>query len=142
MLWAEELELPVCLHIRKAHNEVFSLLRDINRPVWRGVMHCFSGSLEIARELVKMDWYIGVDGPLTFKNAAKLPEIVKEIPLERILVETDCPYMAPSPMRGKRNEPAFVRYVAEKLAELKGIDYQTVARQTTINAKALYTRLK
>ena len=138
---ARQLHLPVCVHNRDAHGDTMEILKKEGKGI-RGVMHCFSGSLEIARELVKMDWYIGVDGPLTFKNAAKLPEIVKEIPLERILVETDCPYMAPSPMRGKRNEPAFVRYVAEKLAELKGIDYQTVARQTTINAKALYTRLK
>ena len=81
---------------------------------------------------------IGVDGPLTFKNAAKLPEIVKAIPLERILVETDCPYMAPVPMRGKRNEPAFVAFVAEKLAELKGVSSETVYRQTSLNAKVLY----
>lgn len=138
---ARQLHLPVCVHNRDAHGDTMEILKKEGKGI-RGVMHCFSGSLEIARELVKMDWYIGVDGPLTFKNAAKLPEIVKEIPLEKILVETDCPYMAPSPMRGKRNEPAFVRYVAEKLAELKGVDFQSVARQTTINAKTLYTRLE
>ena len=106
-----------------------------------GVMHCFSGSLEIAQELVKMGWFIGVDGPLTFKNAAKLPEIVQKLPLERIVVETDCPYMAPVPMRGKRNEPAFVYHVAAKLAQLRGESLEKVARQTTANALELYPKL-
>ena len=101
-------------------------------------MHCFSGSLEMAKELLKLDWFIGVDGPLTFKNAAKLPEIVQAVPLERILVETDCPYMAPVPMRGKRNEPAFVLHVAEKLAQLRGESLEKIAEQTTKNAQELY----
>lgn len=138
---ARQLNLPVCVHNRDAHGDTMEILKKEGRGI-RGVMHCFSGSLEIARELVKMDWYIGVDGPLTFKNAAKLPEIVKEIPLERILVETDCPYMAPQPVRGKRNEPAYVRFVAEKLAELKGLDFETVQKQTTLNAISLYPRLE
>ncbi|ORU00888.1 putative deoxyribonuclease YcfH [Anaerovibrio sp. JC8] len=138
---ARQLDLPVCVHNRDAHGDTMEILKKEGKGIV-GVMHCYSGSLEIARELVKMGWYIGVDGPLTFKNAAKLPEIVKDIPLERILVETDCPYMAPAPMRGKRNEPAFVKFVAEKLAELKGMDFEAVKRQTTINAKSLYTRLK
>ena len=108
----------------------------------RGVLHCFSGSMEMARELVKMGWYIGVDGPLTFKNAAKLPEIVREIPLENILVETDCPYMAPVPMRGKRNEPAYVRYVVEKLAQLRNLSVEAVADRTTLNAMELYNKMR
>ena len=103
-----------------------------------GVLHCFSGSFEMAQEIDKMGWYIGVDGPLTYKNAAKLPEIVKKFPLERILIETDAPYLAPVPMRGKQNEPAFVRYVAEKVAEIKGISLETVAKQTSRNAEELY----
>ena len=103
-----------------------------------GVMHCFSGSMEMAQELLKMGWYIGVDGPLTFKNAAKLPAIVKSFPLERILLETDAPYMAPVPMRGKRNEPAFIRYIGEKVAEIKGITLSEVAKQTSENAMELY----
>ena len=134
---ARQLGLPVCVHNRDAHGDTMNILRKEGKGI-PGVMHCFSGSLEIARELVDMGWYIGVDGPLTFKNAAKLPEIVKAIPLERILVETDCPYMAPVPMRGKRNEPAFVAFVAEKLAELKGVSSETVCRQTSLNAKELY----
>ena len=111
---ARELHMPVCIHDR------------------------YSGSYEMARELIKMGWYIGVDGPLTFKNAAKLPEIVKAMPMERLLVETDAPYMAPVPMRGKRNEPAYVRFVAEKVAELRGMTLDEVAEKTTENAVQLY----
>ena len=114
-----------------------AILKKEGRGI-RGVMHCFSGSWEMAKELLKQDWFIGVDGPLTFKNAAKLPDIVREAPLERILVETDAPYMAPVPMRGKQNEPAYVRYVAEKVAEIKGISLEEVAEQTSRNAEELY----
>ena len=92
----------------------------------------------MAQELLKLGWYIGVDGPLTFKNAAKLPEIVQKFPLERLLIETDAPYMAPVPMRGKQNEPAYVRFVAEKVAEIKGISMEIVAKQTSHNAEELY----
>ena len=92
----------------------------------------------MAQELLKLGWYIGVDGPLTFKNAAKLPEIVQKFPLERLLIETDDPYMAPVPMRGKQNEPAYVRFVAEKGAEIKGISMEIVAKQTSQNAEELY----
>ncbi|MCR5177174.1 MAG: TatD family hydrolase [Anaerovibrio sp.] len=137
---AKQLNLPVCVHNREAHRDTLEIIKNEGKGV-QGVMHCFSGSMEMARELLKLDWYIGVDGPLTFKNAAKLPEIVKEFPLDRILVETDCPYMAPVPMRGKRNEPAFVKFVAEKLAELKGLSFETVAEKTTANARALYRKL-
>ena len=114
---ARQLHLPVCVHDREAHGDTLAILKKEARDI-RGVMHCYSGSLEMARELMKLDWFIGVDGPLTFKNAAKLPEIVQRLPLERILVETDCPYTAPVPVRGKRNEPAYVYHVAAKLAEL------------------------
>lgn len=134
---ARQLHLPICVHDRDAHGDTIAILKREARDV-PGVMHCFSGSWEIAQELFKLGWYIGVDGPLTFKNAAKLPEIVKKAPLERILVETDAPYMAPVPMRGKRNEPAYVRYVAAKVAEIKGISLAEVAAQTTANAKNLY----
>ena len=138
---ARQLHLPVCVHNREAHGDTMEILRKEGKGIV-GVMHCFSGSLEIAQELVKMGWFIGVDGPLTFKNAAKLPEIVQKLPLERIVVETDCPYMAPVPMRGKRNEPAFVYHVAAKLAQLRGESLEKVARQTTANALELYTKLK
>ena len=137
---ARQLHLPVCVHNREAHGDTMEILRKEGKGIV-GVMHCFSGSLEIAQELVKMGWFIGVDGPLTFKNAAKLPEIVQKLPLERIVVETDCPYMAPVPMRGKRNEPAFVYHVAAKLAQLRGESLEKVTRQTTANALELYPKL-
>ena len=134
---ARQLHLPVCIHDREAHGDTMTILKKEGRGL-NGVLHCFSGSFEMAQEIDKMGWYIGVDGPLTYKNAAKLPEIVKKFPLERILIETDAPYLAPVPMRGKQNEPAFVRYVAEKVAEIKGISLETVAKQTSRNAEELY----
>ena len=134
---ARQLHLPVCIHDREAHGDTLDILKKEGKGL-RGVLHCYSGSLEMAREFLKMGFYLGVDGPLTFKNAAKLPEIVRETPLERLLVETDAPYMAPVPMRGKQNEPAFVKFIAKKLSELKGIDLDEIARQTTRNAKELY----
>ncbi|WP_298462617.1 TatD family hydrolase [uncultured Mitsuokella sp.] len=135
---ARQLHLPVCIHDRDAHGDTLAILKREGRGI-RGVLHCYSGSLEMARELLKLGWYLGVDGPLTFKNAAKLPEIVRAMPLERLLVETDAPYMAPVPMRGKRNEPSFVRFVAAKVAELRGLSLEEVARVTTRNAENLYT---
>lgn len=138
---ARQLHMPVCIHDREAHGDSLAIIKKEGQGI-TGVFHCFSGSYEMAAELIKMDWYIGVDGPLTFKNAAKLPEIVQKLPLERIVVETDCPYMAPVPRRGKRNEPAYVRYVAEKLAELRGESVEKVFEQTTENAYALYPRLR
>jgi len=137
---ARQLHLPVCIHDRDAHGDTMAILKKEGRGL-RGVLHCFSGSLEMAQEVLKLDWFLGVDGPLTYKNAAKLPEIVQVVPLERLLVETDAPYLAPVPMRGKQNEPAYVRYVAEKVAELKGISLEEVAQKTTENACELY-RLK
>ena len=134
---ARELHMPVCIHDRDAHGDTLAILKKEGKGI-RGVLHCYSGSYEMARELIKMGWYIGVDGPLTFKNAAKLPEIVKAVPMERLLVETDAPYMAPVPMRGKRNEPAYVRFVAEKVAELRGMTLEEVAARTTENAVRLY----
>lgn len=137
---ARQLHLPVCVHNREAHGDMMDILRREAKGMV-GVMHCFSGSLEIAQELIRMGWFIGVDGPLTFNNAAKLPEIVQRLPLERIVIETDCPYMAPAPFRGKRNEPALVYYVAAKLAQLRGEALEKVAYQTTQNALELYPKL-
>ena len=134
---ARQLNLPVCIHEREAHGDALKILKAEAKGL-RGVMHCYSGSLEMARELWKLGWLIGVDGPLTFKNSAKLPEIVKAAPREMILLETDSPYLAPVPNRGKRNEPAFVVDVAKKLAELRGETLETVAQYTTANAENLY----
>lgn len=138
---ARQLHMPVCVHDRDAHGDSLAIVKKEAQGV-SGVFHCFAGSYEMAMELIKLGWYIGVDGPLTFKNAAKLPEIVQKVPLERILVETDCPYMAPVPMRGKRNEPSYVRFVAEKLAELRGESVEKVMEQTTRNALEIYPRLR
>ena len=134
---ARQLNLPVCIHERDAHGDALKILKSDGRNL-RGVLHCFSGSLEMAREVWKLGWLIGVDGPLTFKNSAKLPEIVKAAPREMILLETDAPYLAPTPHRGKRNEPAYLVEVAKKLAELRGETLEEVAEYTTANACRLY----
>ena len=134
---ARELHMPVCIHDREAHGDTLAILKREGRGI-PAVLHCYSGSREMAREFLRLGLYLGVDGPLTFKNAAKLPEIVRAMPLDRLLVETDAPYMAPVPMRGKRNEPAFVRYVAEKAAALRGLTLAEVAAATTRNAETLY----
>ena len=134
---ARQLNLPVCVHDRDAHADTLKILQTEARGL-RGVLHCYSGSLETAREIFKLDWFIGVDGPLTFKNSAKLPEIVKAAPRDRILIETDAPYLAPVPHRGKRNEPAYVVEVAKKLAELRNEPLDEVGAYTSANAKNLY----
>ena len=134
---ARQLRLPVCIHDREAHGDMMKILKTEGRGL-RGVLHCYSGSWEMAAELLKGDWYFGIDGPLTYKNAAKLPEIVQRLPAERILVETDSPYLSPMPFRGKRNEPAHVLYVAKKAAELRGESLEAFARATRENTRALY----
>ena len=134
---ARQLNLPVCIHDRDAHGDTLKILQMEGKNL-RGVLHCYSGSLETAREVWKLGYFIGVDGPLTFKNSAKLPEVVKAAPREMILIETDAPYLAPTPYRGKRNEPAYVVEVAKKLAELRGETLEEVATYTTANAINLY----
>lgn len=134
---ARQMAVPVSIHARDAYGDLLAILKKEGRGI-RGVIHCYSGSEEIAKELLKMGWYIGVDGPLTFKNAAKLPELIKTIPLERLLLETDCPYMAPVPKRGKRNEPSYVQYVGQKVAQLRNMEFAEIAAITTANAKALF----
>lgn len=134
---ARQLRLPVCIHDREAHGDMMKILKTEGRGL-RGVLHCYSGSWEMAAELLKGDWYFGIDGPLTYKNAAKLPEIVQRLPAERILVETDSPYLSPMPFRGKRNEPAHVLYVAKKAAELRGESLEAFVRATRENTRDLY----
>ena len=134
---ARQLKLPVCIHDREAHGDMMKILKAEGRGL-RGVLHCYSGSWEMAAELLKGDWYFGIDGPLTYKNAAKLPEIVQRLPAEHILVETDSPYLSPMPFRGKRNEPAHVLYVAKKAAELRGESLEAFARATRENTRDLY----
>ena len=134
---ARQLKMPVCIHDREAHGDMMKLLKTEGKGL-RGVLHCYSGSWEMAAELLKGEWYFGIDGPLTYKNAAKLPEIVQRLPAERILVETDSPYLSPMPFRGKRNEPAHVLYVAKKAAELRGESLEAFARATRENTRDLY----
>lgn len=134
---ARQLHLPVCIHDREAHGDIMRILKTEGRNNY-GVIHCYSGSWEMAEELLKLGWYLGVDGPLTWKNTAKLPEIVQKIPSDRLLVETDSPYLTPVPYRGKRNEPAYVRAVAEFAAELRGESLENFAARTTQNARDIY----
>jgi TatD DNase family protein len=133
---ARELDMPVIVHEREAHEDGLKIVDEF--PTVKGVFHCYSGSLEMAKELIKRGWYIGFTGVLTFKNARKAIEVAANIPLDRIVIETDCPYMAPVPFRGKRNDPGLVCHMANKLAELRGISPEEAARITLENGKRLY----
>ncbi|MFP4456139.1 MAG: TatD family hydrolase [Clostridia bacterium] len=128
---------PVVIHNRESHKDVFDILSKFANQV-KGILHCYSGSYEMAVELIDMGYYISVAGPVTFKNAKRLPEVVKKTSLDRLLIETDCPYLAPVPYRGKRNEPSYVVEVAKKIAEIKGISLSDVARETTKNAQTIF----
>ena len=133
---ARELNLPVIVHERDAHEDGMAIVREF--PEVTGVFHCYSGSAEMARQLVDMGWYIGFTGVLTFKNARKAVETAASIPLDRIVLETDCPYMAPEPFRGKRNDPGYLYRMAEALAQIRGITPEEAAAATTENGKRLY----
>ena len=136
MQLAKETGLPVIIHEREAHDDGMRIVKEF--PSVTGVFHCYSGSAEMARQLVKMGWYIGFTGVLTFKNARKAVETAASIPLDRIVIETDCPFMAPEPYRGKRNDPGYLPRMAEKLAEIRGISVEEAIAATTENAKRLY----
>lgn len=131
MALAKELDLPVVIHSRDATKDTIDIIKEF--PDVRCLLHCYSGSLETAREYLAMGHYISIAGPVTFKNASRLQEVAKNIPLDRLLIETDCPYLAPVPMRGKQNEPAYVKYVAEKLAELQHVSFEELVKQTMEN---------
>ena len=133
---ALELDLPVIIHDREAHGDSLRIVLDY--PGLRGVFHCFSGSPEMAQELLKRGWYLGFDGPITYKNAKRAPEVAAVTPLERIVVETDAPYMAPVPMRGKRKDSRYLPYVIEKLAEWKGVTAEEMTRVTWENGRRLF----
>ncbi len=134
---ARELNLPVLIHSREAAADTMEIMKQHGQGL-KGVIHCYSYSKEQAKEYVKMGYYIGVGGVVTFKNARKLKETVEEIPLTSIVLETDCPYLAPVPFRGKRNNSSYIKYVAEEIAEIKGISYEAVVEQTEKNARDLY----
>ena len=133
---ARELDLPVIVHEREAHEDGMNVVRDF--PEVTGVFHCYSGSAEMARQLVDKGWYIGFTGVLTFKNARKAVEVAASIPMDRVVIETDCPYMAPDPFRGKRNDPGKIYRMAEKLAQIRGLSVEEVQRITTENGRRLY----
>ena len=136
MALAAELNLPVIVHEREAHGDGMAIVREF--PTVTGVFHCYSGSLEMARELISMGWYIGFTGVLTFKNARKALEVAAALPLERIVLETDCPYMSPEPFRGKRNDPGKLYRMAQALAALRGLSEEAVQRVTLENGRRLY----
>ena len=130
-------DMPVIIHSREAAADTMEIMRGYASGM-RAVIHCYSYSVEMAREYVKMGYYIGIGGVVTFKNAKKLVNVVKEIPLTSIVLETDCPYLAPVPYRGKRNSSLYLPYVAEKIAEIKGVNIEEVVRQTEENSRMLY----
>lgn len=134
---AREKEMPVIIHSREAAADTFDIMKQ-HAAGMKAVIHCYSYSPEMAREYVKMGYYIGVGGVVTFKNAKKLKQVVQEIPLESIVLETDCPYLAPVPYRGKRNCSLYLPYVAEQIAELKGTTVEEVIQQTEKNSRELY----
>ena len=133
---ALELCKPVIVHDREAHGDSLAIVRDY--PALKGVFHCFSGSVEMATELLKRGWYLGFDGPLTYKNARKALEVLEICPMDRLLIETDSPYLSPVPMRGKRNDSGNLPYIAQKIAELKGLSQEEVAAITMENGKRLF----
>lgn len=134
---ANELGLPIEIHDREAHKDCFDILKEYNEGS-DVVFHCFSGSVEFARECVKQGWYIALGGVVTFKNAVKTKEVAKDIPLDMLMLETDSPYLTPVPYRGKENQPAYVKYVAEEIAKLRGVNVDEVISITTANAEKVF----
>lgn len=135
---AKQLKLPIIVHDRESHGDIMDIFKRMNVSGMGGVLHSFSGSAEMARECLKLGFYLSFSGSVTFKNAVKSVEAVKEIPLDMLLIETDSPYLTPVPHRGERNYPGYVRHVAEKIAEIKGISFEEVAQKTLENGKRLF----
>ena len=133
---AEELGLPVIIHDRDAHGDTLEIVREFPRV--RGVFHCFAGSAEMARELIKMGWMLSFNGAVTFKNAKKAPEVIAAVPLEKLMIETDAPYLTPVPHRGERNDSSYVRLVAEKIAQIKGLTPEEVEKATWENGRRFF----
>lgn len=134
---AERLNLPVIVHDREAHADSLAMVKEF--PNVRGVFHCYSGSAEDAKTLVKLGWYLSFTGTITFKNARKAPEVVAAVPLDRLMIETDAPYMAPTPFRGKRCDSRYVYRMAETIAEIKGLPVEAVIEATTENGKRFFS---
>ena len=136
---AKSVNLPVIIHDRDAHEETLSILEEEKAGLTGGVIHCFSGDAEMALKCIDMGFYISIPGTVTFKNAKKQQEVVRKIPIEKILIETDCPFLSPVPYRGKRNEPLHVKYVAEEIAKIKNMPIEEIARITVSNTKELFS---
>lgn len=136
---AEEVKLPVNIHSRDAAKDTFDILKEHRAEERGGIIHCYSYSYDMAREYLKLGYYFGIGGVVTFKNARKLVEVVENIPIEAIVLETDCPYLSPVPLRGNRNDSRNLIYVAEKIAQIKGMTTDEVIQATTINAKKVYS---
>lgn len=135
---AKKVQLPIIIHNREATEDVLRILKEEQAEEVGGVMHCFSGSVETARESIDMNFMISLGGPVTFKNAKKPKEVAELIPIEHLMIETDAPYLAPHPYRGKRNEPSYVPLVAEEIARLKGLTIEEVGEKTTKNAEQFF----
>ena len=131
MKLAEELNLPVIIHDRDAHKDTLDIMKEFSNV--KGIVHCFSGSVEFAKECIKLGYLIGITGVVTFKNAKKIVEVVENIPLEKLLVETDCPYMAPVPNRGKRNKSDYIEHIIQQIALIKDLDGKSVNIQVNKN---------
>lgn len=134
---ARDLDLPIDIHDREAHGDTMEILRQYGKGL-RGVFHCYSGSLEMTTELIRMGFYFGFTGTVVFPNSKRAKQVASRIPMERLLIETDSPYLTPPPYRGRRNEPAYVRYVAEEIARLRGLDVEYVTSQTTANGLQVF----
>nr|WP_312579997.1 TatD family hydrolase [Sedimentibacter sp.] len=135
---AKELDMPYIVHDRDAHEDVFNIMKEEHYSGARGILHCFSSSVEMAKEFIKLGFMISIGGPVTFKKSKTPKQVALEIPLEHILIETDSPYLTPEPFRGKRNEPSYVKYVAEEIARIKNISVEQVAYETNKNFKKLF----
>ena len=136
LLLAKKLNMPYIIHDREAHADVLEIIKKIGH--FNGVMHCFSGSSEMARQVTDLGMYVSIAGQVTFKNAPKVQAVAKSVPLDKLLIETDSPYLTPEPFRGKRNNSAYVKYTAEKIAELRGMSIEEIAKITMENGKRFY----
>lgn len=135
---AKELELPIIIHDRDAHEDTINIIKKTNAKQVGGIFHCFTGSARMAMDMLKQNLYIAIGGPVTFKNARKTIEVVEAVPLDKLLVETDCPYLSPEPFRGKRNHSGYLEYTIRKIAEIKGISENKVVEATLVNAKKVF----
>lgn len=137
---ARQLNLPIIIHNRDAHGDLLQIIKNEGKGI-KGVFHCYSGSWEMAKEILKMGYYVSFGGSLTFKNAVKTVEVAQKVPLDRVLLETDSPYLTPEPFRGKRNNPCMVKYVAERLVKERGIDFAQISSITTQNVYDLFEKM-